>query len=164
MNWPDFVIRLSVFIFQWKSDLQSKLTLFWFSVVIASKKSFYRMSQACFFYLSDLVEMQLGTFKCMQITRPSMLLVLPQTQWLPFWTLSSLKRLFDWCRLNLLTPHPDKTELMLLGRRSFIGPLLWIRFGDTHAKQVFSTRCLCVEIDCCLEWDIRVWLQRFHQS
>ena len=90
---------------------------------------------------------QLRIFICTQTTQPSTLLA-PTPDTVATILNTSLKRLSDWCHLNLLTPHPEKTEFMLIGGRNFIGPLQEIRFGSTYIKQVFSTRCLGIEIDC----------------
>ena len=43
---------------------------------------------------------------------------------------SSLEEIAKWCNRNCLTIHPDKTEVMLLTRINFIGPLRPIKLGD----------------------------------
>ena len=53
-----------------------------------------------------------------------------------------LEKLFKWCCQNRLTPHPDKTELMLVSRKKFIGPLQCIKLGGSTIKQAKFTRCL----------------------
>ena len=63
-----------------------------------------------------------------------------------------LSKVHDWCCLNLLTPHPEKTEFLLLGSRTFVGPMQAIRFGQCIVTQVESSRCLGLEIDCHLKW------------
>ena len=63
-----------------------------------------------------------------------------------------LSKFHDWCCLNLLTPHPEKTEFLLLGSRTFVGPMQAIRFGQCIVTQVESSRCLGLEIDCHLKW------------
>ena len=45
---------------------------------------------------------------------------------------------------------------MLLGRRNFVGPLQGIKLCDSCIKLVQSTRCLGVEIDYQLKWNIQV--------
>ena len=67
-----------------------------------------------------------------------------------------LEKLFKWCCQNRLTPHPDKTELMLMSRKKFIGPLQCIKLGGSTIKQVKFTRCLGLQIDCNLNWNSHV--------
>ena len=55
-----------------------------------------------------------------------------------------------------MTPHPDKTEFMLMSRKKFIGPLQSIKLGGSTIKQVVSTRCLGLQIDCNLNWNNHV--------
>ena len=43
---------------------------------------------------------------------------------------SLLEEIAKWCNRNCLTIHPDKTEVMLLTRINFIGPLRPIKLGD----------------------------------
>ena len=50
-----------------------------------------------------------------------------------------LEKLFKWCCQNRLTPHPDKTEFLLMSRKNFIGPLQSIKLGGYMIKQVKST-------------------------
>ena len=65
-----------------------------------------------------------------------------------------LARLYIWCCENCLTPHPTKTEYMLLsGRRLLIGPKQAIKMGDYVIEEVVSTRCLGVQMDKALKWD-----------
>jgi hypothetical protein len=67
-----------------------------------------------------------------------------------------LGKLYKWCCENRLTPHPDKTEFMLMSRRKFIGPLQCIKLGESQIKQVVSTRCLGLQIDRNLSWNSHV--------
>ncbi|KAL9950422.1 hypothetical protein ACROYT_G042915 [Oculina patagonica] len=69
---------------------------------------------------------------------------------------SVLRKLYRWCCHNSLTPHPGKTEYMLLQRGSFIGPLQGIKLGDNYINHVNSTRCLGVKIDNMLKWNVHV--------
>jgi hypothetical protein len=48
-----------------------------------------------------------------------------------------LGKFYNWCTFNFLTPHPGKTEYMLIGKKKFIGPLRGIRLGDYCIKRVF---------------------------
>ena len=43
-----------------------------------------------------------------------------------------------------------------MSRRKFIGPLQFIKLGERKIKQVISTRCLGLQIDCCLRWNSQV--------
>ena len=68
-----------------------------------------------------------------------------------------LARLYTWCCENCLTPHPTKTEYMLLsGCRQLTGPKQAIKMGDYVIEEVVSTRCLGVQIDNALKWDHHV--------
>ena len=57
-----------------------------------------------------------------------------------------LARLYTWCCENCLTPHPTKTEYMLLisgrGQLTQAGPKQAIKMGDYVIEEVVSTRCL----------------------
>ena len=55
-----------------------------------------------------------------------------------------------------MTPHPDKTEFLLMSRKKFIGPLQSIKLGGSTIKQVKSTWCLGLQIDCNLNWNSHV--------
>ena len=59
---------------------------------------------------------------------------------------------YNWCRINSLTPHPGKTEYMLIGKIKFIGPLRGIMLGDYCIKRVHSKRCSGMEVDDDLKW------------
>ena len=68
-----------------------------------------------------------------------------------------LARLHTWCCENCLTPHPTKTEYMLLsGRGQLTGPKQSIKMGDYVIEEVVSKRCLGVQIDNALKWDHHV--------
>ena len=48
-----------------------------------------------------------------------------------------LEKLYEWCCRNQLSPHPGKTEYMLLTRgRHFVGPLQEISLGGNTVKLV----------------------------
>ena len=66
---------------------------------------------------------------------------------------SVLRKLYHCCCHNSLTPHPGKTEYMLLQRGSFTGPLQGIKLGDNYISHVNSARCLGVKIDKMLKWN-----------
>ena len=63
-----------------------------------------------------------------------------------------LSKVHDWCCLNLLTSHLEKTEFLLLGSQTFVGPIQAIRLGQCIVTQVESSRCLGLEADCHLKW------------
>ena len=67
-----------------------------------------------------------------------------------------LALLFEWCCRSLLTPHPGKTEFMLLSRSRFVGPLPGLKFGNCYIEQVTSSRCLGVQVDHELKWNVHV--------
>ena len=67
-----------------------------------------------------------------------------------------LALLFEWCCRSLLTPHPGKTEFMLLSRSRFVGPLPGLKFGNCYIEQVTSSRCLGVEVDHEIKWNVHV--------
>ena len=61
-----------------------------------------------------------------------------------------------WCCLNRLIRHPGKTDYMILVRGYFVGPLQAVSLGNSVVTQVESTRCLGVEIDSGLKWNVHV--------
>ena len=67
-----------------------------------------------------------------------------------------LQKLYDWCCLNRLIPHPGKTKYMILMRGPFVRPLPAVSLGSSVVTQVKSTRCLGVEIDSDLNWNVHV--------
>jgi hypothetical protein len=50
-----------------------------------------------------------------------------------------LSKFYLWCCHNQLTPHPDKTEHMIMSRRKFVGPLQCLKLGDGVIKRIEST-------------------------
>lgn len=65
---------------------------------------------------------------------------------------SLLKEIAKWCKRNCLTIHPDKTEVMLLTRINFVGPLRPIKLGDNVINFVSYSHSLCFTIDNKLSW------------
>ena len=47
-----------------------------------------------------------------------------------------LQKLYDWCCLNRLIPHPGKTKYMILMRGPFVGPLQAVSLGNSVVTQV----------------------------
>ena len=66
------------------------------------------------------------------------------------------RKFWDWCINNSLSPHPGKTEFMLMKGKSFIGPVRAIKLGTYKIKQVQSTRCLGMELDDEMKWSKHV--------
>ncbi|CAB4044469.1 Hypothetical predicted protein, partial [Paramuricea clavata] len=67
-----------------------------------------------------------------------------------------LCKFWDWCINNSLSPHPGKTEFMLMKGKSFIGPVRATKLGTYVIKQVQSTRCLGMELDDEMKWSKHV--------
>ena len=53
----------------------------------------------------------------------------------------------NWCRNNKLTIHRGKSEVMVLNRNSFCGPLKPVTLGDKILSCVNSSVCLGVVIN-----------------
>ena len=51
---------------------------------------------------------------------------------------TALKELYKWCLCNKLTFHSKKSEFMLLGRGTHVGPVAPVFVGDSLLKQVIS--------------------------
>ena len=58
----------------------------------------------------------------------------------------------QWSSNKKLTANLDKTEVLIITQRPFIGPILPIRFGESQIKVVSTTKSLGVEIDNKLTW------------
>ena len=61
-----------------------------------------------------------------------------------------------WCSRNSLTIHPDKSEIMILSRRKFIGPMKAVKLENKVIKVVNESKCLGVTIDSKLKWKTQV--------
>ena len=68
----------------------------------------------------------------------------------------SLKELYAWCVNNWLTPHPKKSECMLIYKGSFTGPLPPIYLGGNNLEWVAHSRLLGVTIDHKLGWSTHI--------
>ena len=55
---------------------------------------------------------------------------------------TSLKRLYDWCHFNLLTPHPEKTEFMLKRLQKFHWPTTGDQIREHLYQAIFFHQCL----------------------
>ena len=62
----------------------------------------------------------------------------------------------NWCRNNKLTIHSGKSEVMVLNRNSFCGPLKPVTLGDKFLSYVNSSFCLGVVIDSKLSWQPQI--------
>ena len=61
----------------------------------------------------------------------------------------------NWCR-NMLTIHSGKSEVTVLNRNSFCGPLKPVILGDRILSYVNSSVCLGVVIDSRLSWQPQI--------
>ena len=64
----------------------------------------------------------------------------------------AMHELYSWCLANKLTPHPGKSEAMLISRKTPIGPISPIFIGGHTIKWVIKTRLLGMTIDHKLSW------------
>ena len=64
----------------------------------------------------------------------------------------AMHELYSWCLANKLTPHPGKSEAMLISRKTSIGPFSSIFVGGHTIKWVIKTRLLGMTIDHKLSW------------
>ena len=61
-----------------------------------------------------------------------------------------------WAKENFMTIHPAKTDLMLLSKSTFIGPLQNICLGPNELSFISKTTCLGVQLDDKLCWSSHV--------
>ena len=64
----------------------------------------------------------------------------------------ALKELYSWCLNNRLTPHPKKSEAMLLSKTNTVGPTPSVTIGGCLVKLVNKSRLLGVTVDDRLTW------------
>ena len=57
----------------------------------------------------------------------------------------ALQELYTWCLVNRLTPHPGKSEAMLISRGSCMGPIARVFIGNSTLKWVIPKHA-------CWEW------------
>ena len=62
----------------------------------------------------------------------------------------------QWCEKNRLTIHSDKSEVMIITRQDFVGPLRPVRIGDNIIKYKNSVTSFGVTIDNHLKWDQQI--------
>jgi hypothetical protein len=63
-----------------------------------------------------------------------------------------LRDFYTWCLSNRLTPHPDKSEVMVLSRGTISGPIASVYIGDSILRLVTKTRLLSMTVDDKLSW------------
>jgi len=69
---------------------------------------------------------------------------------------TSIIEIAKWCNRNVVTIHLDKTEIMLLTRKDFIGPLRPVKLGDHVISFVNKSHCLGFTIDNKLSWGCHI--------
>ena len=68
----------------------------------------------------------------------------------------ALQEVYNWCCDNQLTPHPGKSEAMLLCRGNPMGPIAPVLLGDSSIKWVTKAHVLGLTVDHKLTWDAHV--------
>ena len=71
-----------------------------------------------------------------------------------------------WSRNNSLTVHPGKTELMVITRSGFVGPLPHVTMDDHTINFVSELTCFGMEVDNRPKWsaDIKITCKKFSQK
>ena len=64
----------------------------------------------------------------------------------------ALDELYDWCILNRLTPHPEKSEAMLICKTRATGPVAPIHIGTDAIVWVNKSHLLGITVDDKLSW------------
>ena len=64
----------------------------------------------------------------------------------------ALDELYDWCILNRLTRHPQKSEAMLICKTRATGPVAPIHIGTDAILWVNKYRLLGIKVDDKLSW------------
>ena len=65
---------------------------------------------------------------------------------------SALRELNEWCLINRLTPHPSKSEAMLISRRNPPVNIPPIFIGNSMIEWVSKSRLLGMTVDEKLTW------------
>ena len=58
----------------------------------------------------------------------------------------------EWCSQNKMTLHLDKSEVMIIRKNTFIGPLLPVRSGNMIIKYTYTAKILGITIDNRITW------------
>ena len=61
-------------------------------------------------------------------------------------------KLYNWCLLNRLTPHPEKSEAMLISKTRAVGPMISIRMGTDIIEWVNKFRLSGMTVDDTVTW------------
>ena len=64
----------------------------------------------------------------------------------------ALDKPYNWCILNRLTPHPQKSEAMLIYKTCAMGPVAPIHIGTDAIEWVNKSRLLGITVDDKLSW------------
>ena len=64
----------------------------------------------------------------------------------------ALQEVYIWCLDNQLTPHPGKSEAMLLSVGNPMGPIALAFIGGSNLRWVMKTRLLGMTVDHKLTW------------
>lgn len=59
----------------------------------------------------------------------------------------ALQELYRWCLLNRLTPHPGKSEVMIISKKTIMGPIPLLLLGDSVLRYLTKTRLLGMTVD-----------------
>ena len=62
----------------------------------------------------------------------------------------------QWCEKNQMSIHTDKSEVMLIRQKDFIGPMHPVKINGETIRYVNSTTSLGIVIDNNLKWDLQV--------
>ena len=62
----------------------------------------------------------------------------------------------QWCEKNQMSIHTDKSEVMLIRKQDFIGPMRTVKINGETIRSVNSTKSLGIIIDNKLKWDLQV--------
>ena len=68
----------------------------------------------------------------------------------------ALKEVHPWCHRHKLTIHPDKSEVMVLTKSPFSGPMRPVTIGSNGISIVNDTLCLGVKVDNKLSWEPQI--------
>ena len=64
----------------------------------------------------------------------------------------ALQEVYRWCLVHRLTPHPGKSEVMIISKKTIMGPLPPLLLGDSVLRYVTKTRLLGMTVDDNLTW------------
>ena len=64
----------------------------------------------------------------------------------------ALQEVYRWCLINRLTPHPGKSEVMIIVKKTIMGPLVPLLQGDSALRYVAKPRLLGMTVDDNLSW------------